>query len=91
MADSVAGRLPEAIQEQIDVNDSKVDELSLFDWSFAELNVPPYAEPRVFKRIGKQLCAAAGQPREMALVVQTKATWVRGKRQFVYDCESLSK
>jgi hypothetical protein len=73
------------------VNDSKVDELSLFEWSFAELHVPPYAEPRVFKHIGKQVCAAAGQPREMALVVQAKSTWVERKRLFVYDCESLSK
>jgi hypothetical protein len=89
MSDAVAGRLPEGIQEQIDVNDSEVDELDLFDWSFAELKVPPYAEPRVFKSIGRQICAAAGQPREMALVVQTKATWIRRKRQFVYDCTSL--
>ncbi len=89
MSDTVAGRLPDGIQEQIDVNDSEVDELDLFEWSFAELKVPPYAEPRVFRQIGKQLCAQAGQPREMALVIQTKSTWIRRKRQFVYDCESL--
>jgi hypothetical protein len=91
MADAVAGRLPEEIQESIDVNDSKVDELDILEWSFAQLNVPPYAEFRVYKSIGKQVCAAAGNPRELALVVRAKATWLRRRRQFIYDCESLSK
>lgn len=91
MEDSVAGKLPDEIQEVIAVNDSKVDELDILDWSFSELGVPPYAEVRVLRQIGKQVCAATGNPREMALVVRTKATWVRRRRQFVYDCKSVSK
>ncbi len=91
MADAVADKLPEKIQEQITVNDSKVDELDIFEWSFAELQVPPYAEIRVFRNIAKQVCAAAGNPREMALVERTKATWFRRRRLLVNDCESLSR
>jgi hypothetical protein len=91
MADAVADRLPEEVQEHIKVNDSKVDELDVFEWSFRELNVPPYGELRIYKKIGRQVCRAAGNPREMALIVQTKATWLRRKRQLAYDCESLSR
>ncbi|HEV3331952.1 MAG TPA: MauE/DoxX family redox-associated membrane protein [Bryobacteraceae bacterium] len=91
MADSVADRLPDEIQEWITVNDSDVDELNLFEWSFSELNVPPYGEIRVFQNIGKQVCAAAGNPREMALVVQAKSTWLRRRRLIGFDCKSLSR
>lgn len=91
MADSVAGGLPEEIQEFIVENESKVDELDILDWSFGELNVPPYAEIRVFKNIGKRICAESGNPRPMVLVIQGKATWRRRRRQSVYDCAALSK
>jgi hypothetical protein len=73
MADAMADRLPPAMQDFITENDSKVDEL---DWSFGELNVPPYAEPRVLKSIGRHICAAAGNPKEMVLVINEKGRLV---------------
>ncbi|HLK62506.1 MAG TPA: MauE/DoxX family redox-associated membrane protein [Bryobacteraceae bacterium] len=91
MADSVADRLPEEIQEQIDVNDSGVDELSILGWSYEELGVPPYGELRVLRSIGRQVCEEAGNPREMVLIVQTKSTWIRTPRSIAYGCESLRK
>ena len=91
MSDEVAGRLPDTLQEQTDVNDSGVDELSVFDWSFAELNVPPYAELRVYRQIGKQVCAFAGFPRDMVLIVQGKSAWIGRRQQYTYDCAGLAK
>ena len=85
MADAVADRLPPAMQEFVTVNDSLVDELDLFEWSFGELNVPPYAEVRIFKKVGKRVCAAAGNPKEMVLVV------LGHRRQKAYDCAALSR
>jgi hypothetical protein len=89
MADAVADRLSPALQSFISENDSKVDELDVFDWSFAELNVPPYAEPRVFKSIGRHVCAAAGNPKEMVLVVNQRGAWFGQRRQRAYDCAAL--
>jgi hypothetical protein len=91
MDDAVAGRLPDEIQEFVVENESKVDELEIFDWSFGELNVPPYAELRVFRNIGKRVCADAGNPSQMVLVVQEKSRWLQRRRQWVYDCAALSK
>jgi hypothetical protein len=62
-----------------------VDELDLFEWSFGELNVPPYAEVRVFKKVGRRVCAPAGNPKEMVLVV------LAHRRQKAYDCAALSR
>jgi hypothetical protein len=89
MADPVADRLPDSVQESIDMNDSGVDELSLLSWSYADLGVPPYAEVRVFRSIARQVCAMAGDPAQMGLVVQRKSTLLRGRRLAVYDCVSL--
>ena len=85
MADSVADRLPSTTQDFITVNDSGVDELDLFEWSFGEMNVPPYAELRVFMKVGRGVCQAAGNPKEMALIVQEH------RRQRAYDCAALSR
>src|SRR6185437_11141251 len=62
IADAVADRLPDAIQQRIDVNDSKVDELDLMEWSYDELNVPAYSEPRVYRNILRHLCALTEEP-----------------------------
>jgi hypothetical protein len=85
MADAVADRLPSAMQDLVTVNDSGVDELDVFEWSFGELNVPPYAELRVFKKVGRGVCKAAGNPKEMVLIVQEH------RRQRAYDCAALSR
>jgi len=90
LADAVADRLPEAVQEYITENDdSLVDELDVFDWSFGELRVPPYAEIRIFRNVGRRVCAMAGEPREMVLVVQGKWSWFRRRRQVAYTCRDL--
>jgi len=89
MSGSVADTLPERIQEQITVNESQVDELDIFNWSFEELNAPPYSEPRVFRNIGRRVCAIAGAPREMVLTIRMKATWFRRPRLLTYTCREL--
>lgn len=72
MSDAVADKLPDRIQEVVDDNDSKVDELDVEAWSYDELNVPPYAELRVFRNISRHVCADAGNPRDMVMIVQER-------------------
>jgi hypothetical protein len=90
MADSVAGGLPDRTQESIDVNESEVDELDFQEWTLSELNVTPYPEVRVFQNIASQVCASAGNPVEMALVVWRKSSLLHRRRLSAYDCRSLN-
>ncbi len=53
------------------------------------LNVPPYAELRIYRNIGRKVCAAAGNPREMLMVVHTKSDLLHRRRQLVYTCSGL--
>jgi uncharacterized membrane protein YphA (DoxX/SURF4 family) len=91
MSDASADRLPDRVQEFVDVPDSGPDELRLSEWSYGELNVPPYAEPRVFREIGRQVCAAVGDPAEMKLIIKHKSTLGRPRREESYDCRQLSR
>ena len=89
MSDSVADRLPDEMQEQTAENPSKVDTIDITQWSYAEMNVPPYAELRIYRNIGRKVCAAASNPNEMLMVVHTKSDLLHRRRQLVYTCEGL--
>jgi uncharacterized membrane protein YphA (DoxX/SURF4 family) len=89
MPASVADRLPDELQEHTAENPSKVDTIDITQWSYAELNVPPYAELRIYRNIGRKVCSAAGNPREMVMVVHTKSDLLHRRRQLVYTCSGL--
>ncbi|HMO02629.1 MAG TPA: hypothetical protein PKD37_03565 [Oligoflexia bacterium] len=59
--------------------------MPISDWAFAELNVPPYPEKRVFKRIAKNICKIADEPREVELVMRGRWSWFA-----IYDRQTLS-
>ncbi len=44
--------------------------LPLYEWSMTELNVPPYPEARVYRRLARRLCRYAEDPRELELIVK---------------------
>ena len=46
--------------------------LPFFEWSSAELNVPPYPEVRVYRQIARQLCALDSNPQANALIVRER-------------------
>jgi hypothetical protein len=75
MSDAAAGRLPDPIQEYVTVEDSKADELSITDWSWGELNVPPYREPRIYKNITRSICTYLNADDQVRLVITAKAGW----------------
>ena len=44
--------------------------LPLYEWSMAELNVPPYPEARIYEALTSRLCRYAEDPREVELIVK---------------------
>ena len=49
--------------------------LDVGEWSYAELNVPPYPEPRVYKSVARAICRHAGEPGEVVLLIRGRLTW----------------
>jgi hypothetical protein len=90
MADSVAGEMPDELQEVIDENASKVDTLDVADWSYSALNVPPYAEMRIYRNVGKRVCSLAGNSPQMVMVVMGKRSWFQRRQMTVYTCADLA-
>lgn len=88
--DAVAGRLPDEIQEAMDENESKVDTLDVEDWSYSELRVPPYAETRIYRNVGKRVCSYAGNSPLIVMVVEGKRSWFHQRRRDVYTCADLA-
>jgi len=75
----VYGRLPEAARRQ--VFETKGGELMLpvFEWSMAELNVPPYPEPRVFRRVAREVCRLAEDGGEVELILKGRPALLDGR------------
>ncbi len=84
----VMARLPAAIHPHI-WQKSKPFFLDINRWAYAELNVPAYPEPRVYRQVTKLICKYAEGERI--------SLWIRGKpnpftgsfASEYYDCESL--
>jgi hypothetical protein len=72
-------RLPRAAQLQVlkTTRDSK-QFLPLFEWSMAELNVPPYPETRVFRQVARQVCKLTKAKSEVELVVKARPAILDG-------------
>ena len=51
--------LGEQAKRQVFVTNNNEQMLPLYEWSMSELNVPPYSDERVFKRIAHEICQRA--------------------------------
>lgn len=64
--------------------------VSIKDWSFGELNVPPYPEARIFENVARHVCGYAESPSEVKLVSRGKPSPTDGSTEAkVYDCSGL--
>jgi hypothetical protein len=91
LSDATFDRLPENLDDYVYEHSPNVNELSISDWSWDELNVPPYPETRIYRNIGRWVCDATGNPPDMKLVVQGKPALVESGRQWVYGCSELRR
>jgi hypothetical protein len=90
VSDSVFGKLPEKVQDYATDEGPNVNGIDISDWSFSELNVPPYPEIRIYKNIARTLCTYATQASDVRLVVKEKTALVAGGRTLTYDCRQLA-
>ncbi|MCA1630311.1 MAG: DoxX family membrane protein [Acidobacteria bacterium] len=86
VSDSMRERLPESAQASVRrVGDKNL--LSLLRWSDAELNVPPYPEPRVYFKLARWVCARAETASDAALLIEGRPGMLDGARtSSTYDC-----
>jgi hypothetical protein len=66
--------------------------LDINRWSYGELNVPLYPEPRVYRRVTQRVCEYAGHSSGIKLLIKRKPNLLRGARQSEYfDCDHLEE
>jgi hypothetical protein len=64
------GSLPPTAARQVFETGSGELMLPVFEWASADLNVPPYPEPRVFRRVAREVCKSAGGESRVELIVR---------------------
>jgi uncharacterized membrane protein YphA (DoxX/SURF4 family) len=65
--------------------------LNLDEWSLAELGVPVYSEPRVYKNVARRLCFYEQAPSEMKLVILQSRILFSPDKEISYDCSTLTR
>lgn len=102
-SDRVKSKLPASLQRLdkiIDADDradvpvsnwtfSGMDGLSVSNWAFTELNVPPYPEARIYKRVARLICDTANDPREVVLVMRGRLSWFFADGPQTMNCSQL--
>jgi hypothetical protein len=78
---TVYERLPEAVKRHCRGRADGRYEVDLFDWPYEELNVPPYQEPRLFRRVARSFCALAEHPADVVLVLKGRPHLLTGDRE----------
>jgi hypothetical protein len=59
-------------------------------WSYGELNVPLYPEPRIYKNIAREVCTYAENSPDIRLRIKQKPNPLTGARKSeYYDCDHL--
>jgi hypothetical protein len=85
----VISHLPAEIHAHIWQN-SKPFFLDLNRWSYGELNVPAYPEPRVYRRVAERICRYADNSSDIKLRIFGKPNLLTGVRKSeFYDCDHL--
>jgi hypothetical protein len=86
---SVVDRLPAAIHPHI-WQSTQPFFLDINRWAYGELNVPVYPEPRIYRKVAKQICTYAGNSSDIKLRVKEKPHPLTGLRiSELYDCDHL--
>jgi hypothetical protein len=71
--------LGEKARQQLFVTSRNEQMLPFYEWSIAELNVPPYSEERVFKQLAREMCRRAGNRLGIELIMKGQPERLTGK------------
>jgi hypothetical protein len=85
-----AGRdsLPASIGRRFVHTSADTNVLNLQHWAMEELNVFPYPETRIYRRIAKTLCAQARSPGQLVLLVHEQRVFA-SRPETGYRCRDL--
>ncbi|HET6978355.1 MAG TPA: hypothetical protein VFI24_18635 [Pyrinomonadaceae bacterium] len=90
ISDTLRDRLSASARETIFKSSRSELMLPLFEWSSAELNVPPYPAVRVYRDITRQLCALDSDSNANALIVKGQPALTNGNATVtVTSCAQL--
>jgi uncharacterized membrane protein YphA (DoxX/SURF4 family) len=78
ISEQVRGRLPLGAQQQVFATGRGELILPFYEWSLAELNVPPYPEARAYRQIARQVCIYEVSPGEVQLIVKERPALIDG-------------
>lgn len=79
-------------KRQVFVTGSGERMLPLYEWSMAELNVPPYPEFRVYQQLTRELCSFAEDKSQVELIVKTRPAVMDGSYKVVrMNCSDLDE
>lgn len=70
--------LPPAARRQVFETESGELMLPVFEWAMADLNVPPYPEPRVFKQVAREVCKSADDRSQVGLIIKERPAILDG-------------
>jgi len=85
----VIARLPASVRPHI-WQKSNPFFLDVNRWSYGELNVPLYPEPRIYKNVAQAVCQYAGHSPDIKLRIKSKPKVLSGARTSeYYDCDHL--
>lgn len=71
-------RLPLTAQRQVFATSHGDLMLPFYEWSMAELNVPPYPETRVYRQLARQLCSSEASHEQLELIVKERPALFAG-------------
>ena len=90
LSDDAFEKLPDKIQEYVYDEGPNLNSLDVNDWSFGEVKVPAYPEPRIYRNVAKQICRYVSDGSGVQLVLQSKFALVNGSRRS-YHCSDLQR
>ena len=90
MTDAVDEKLPDEIEQYATDEGADLNNLVISNWSYGELNVPPYPEIRIYRNVARTICTYADKPTDVKLIIQNKIALVGERKQRTYDCSSLT-
>jgi hypothetical protein len=64
--------------------------LDINRWSYGELNVPVYPEPRIYRAVARQICKYGRNLSDIKLIIREKPGTISGVREpHIYECNQV--
>jgi hypothetical protein len=89
MKDAVKKELPGGIRQYVQSEAPDDNWLDPSDWTYGELNVPPYSEVRVYKNVARTVCRYARDPQAVVLVIYGRLSWFNSNGRQELNCAQL--